>query len=383
MNRILLKSILIVGLLAGVTSFAQAQKFGDNLGNHIATKDLQMAGKNIFNAEGIAIGTTALTNGSVALQIGTANKAILVSAVAANADIQAPLNGMIVYNNTDNKFYLYQNSAWVTFAIALRASTDGIESVSNANGYTLTQVGQETVLKLAPADATNPGVVTAIDQTFGGNKTFNGNLTVATGATLNVADGASTLGGTLTVAGNLTAGTATAPATSTFNGTMQVAGSTILAGSVNDGNGPVSAVKITNTVDAVAADEQNYLVVDQDGNVKIGSFNGKSLAKYLVAVPAGSSANFDAEGNSGIEIVLNINDVKLNDAIVVNFAAVDRAKFAGLSILSAVATADGQVTVNIADFRNPAAPGYAAPAIDVARLIVTKYNAINLTTIPN
>ncbi|RZJ90396.1 MAG: hypothetical protein EOO20_08300, partial [Chryseobacterium sp.] len=235
MNKFLLKSVLITGLLSGTAFFAQAQKFGDNLGNHTATKDLQMAGKSIFNADGIAIGSASMVNGSVALQIGGINKAMLVSTVANNTDIATPVNGMIIYNSTDNKFYMHQNGAWVTFALALRASTDGIEATSNANGYTLTQVGQETVLKLTPADATNPGIVTTTDQVFGGNKTFNGNVNLATGAALNVLDGPATLGGTLSVAGNTTIGTSTANANTLLNGALTVTGQSIIAGTIGEG----------------------------------------------------------------------------------------------------------------------------------------------------
>ena len=378
MNKFLLKSVLITGLFSGAAFFAQAQKFGDNLGNHTATKDLQMAGKSIFNADGIAIGSASLVNGSVALQIGGVNKAMLVSTVSANTDIVAPVNGMIVYNSTDNKFYMYQNSAWVTFALALRASTDGIETVSNANGYTLTQIGQETVLKLSPADATNPGVVTVTDQVFGGNKTFNGNVNLATGAALNVLDGPALLGGTLSVAGNTTIGTSTAPANTVLNGTLNVTGQATLAGSIGGGTTPTPGIKIINPLDVAPTDIQSYLVVDADGNVKRGTSSNSNLAKYQIPVPDGSSAGFDPEGNSGIEITLAINEIKLNDAIVVNFSAADRARFSGLTILSAVAVADGQVVVNVADFRNPAITGYTAPAIDSANLIVTRYNAANV-----
>ncbi|NTD96318.1 hypothetical protein G6M26_27335 [Agrobacterium tumefaciens] len=378
MNKFLLKSVLFTGLLSGTAFFAQAQKFGDNLGNHTATKDLQMAGKSIFNAEGIAIGSASMVNGSVALQIGGANKAILVSTVAANTDIAAPVNGMIVYNSTDNKFYMYQNNAWVTFALALRASTDGIETISNANGYTLTQVGQETVLRLTPADATNPGIVTTTDQVFAGNKTFNGNVNLATGAALNVLDGPATLGGTLSVAGNTTIGTSTAPANTLLNGALNVTGQSTLAGSISGGASPTSGIKIINPLDVDPLDVQSFLVVDADGNVKRGASSNASLAKYQIAVPNGASAGFDPEGNSGIEITLAINEIKVNDAIVVNFSAADRARFSGLTILSAVAVADGQVVVNVADLRNPAATGYVAPAIDSANLIVTRYNAVSI-----
>ena len=389
MKTTLLKLTLVMGLVTATSFFAKAQKFGDNLGNHKATRDLEMEGKTIFNAAGLAIGKTTLTNGSIALEIGTTGKAILLSSVAANTDIAAPLNGMIVYNTTDNKFYLYQNGAWVTFALGLKVATD-IGTTPTANGYTLTQEGEEMVLRLTPADGTNPGIVSVAAQTFGGAKTFLGNVAVDGASTLTVGTGATTLGGTLTAtgatalgatvtaAGDLTVGTATTTANTELNGNLTVVGgTTTLNGSTGAPGSEVSAVKLVNPVTALATEEQTYLIVDAAGNIKKGTFSSTSLAKYQVAVPTGASAGFDAEGNSGITVTLTVTGIKANDGIVVNFAAADVARFAGLTILSATATADNTVTVNIADFRNPAPTTgtYTAPAIDGANLIVTKYNA--------
>lgn len=373
MKKPLLKLVLVLGAVVTTSTFAQAQKFGDNLGNHVATKDLQLSGKQILNASGIAIGSATITNGSVALKIGSTDKAIQVSAVATNADILTPENGMIIYNSATDKFNLYQKGSWTTFASGFSSAGAGIETNSNANGYTLTQVGQEMVLKLAPADASNPGIVTNGAQTFSGSKSFMGDLDLTTGAKLSVLNGAATLGGTVDVGGALTVGTSATPANSTFNGNVTTLGATEISGSASG----ASTLKITNVVDAVVSDQQSYLIVDANGNVKKGTFSNSSLTKYLVAIPVGASASFDPEGNSAIEITLAINNIKTNDAVIVNFSAADRMKFAGLSILSAIASADGQVTVNIADFRNPAIAGFAIPAIDAAKLIVTKYNAAN------
>lgn len=380
MKTSLLKLALITGLVTATSFFAKAQKFGDNLGNHKATKDLQMEGKTILNAAGLAIGATTLDPaGSVALKIGSATKAILISSVAANADIAAAENGMIVYNTTDNKFYLYQNSAWVTFALGLKVATD-IGTTPTPNGYTLTQEGEEMVLRLTPADGTNPGIVSIDAQTFGGAKTFLGNTAVDGTSTLTVGTGATTLGGTLTVAGDVTVGTTATIVNTILNSNLSVVGGTTdLTGSLGAPGSETPSITINNALTALPTEEQNYLVVDAAGKLKIGTFNGNSLAKYQVPVPTGASAGFDTESNSGITVTLAVTGIKANDGIVVNFAAADVARFAGLTILSATATADGVVTVNIADFRNPAPTTgtYTVPSIDGANLIVTKYNAVN------
>jgi len=110
----------LTGVLLGAISTVQGQtrqiKLGDNLGDHMAAKDLDMNSKQILNAEGIAIGSATITNQNVAFQIDGTNKAILMPRITALSAIASPLNGMLVYNSTDNKFYVRENGVWVTFA---------------------------------------------------------------------------------------------------------------------------------------------------------------------------------------------------------------------------------------------------------------------------
>lgn len=440
MKRDLLKIGIVTALVIAGSNLAKAQTFGDNLGNHKATKDLQMQGKKILNAEGIAIGTATLANGSVALQIDGSDKAILIPRVADNAAIVGPLEGMIIYNTTAKKFFLYQKDAWVTFALPLAVSTDGIDLQANENGYSLTPAGEEIILRLTPATKMLPGIVTATAQEFGGNKTFGGNVIIDGANTLTVGTGATTLGGTLDVtdatklastlevtgettlkgntsvtgASTLTVGTGA----TTLGGTLGVAGATTLNGNtevtgantLTVGTGKTTlggelavaakaefadqvsvAKKTTLNADTVAAgvilqsiqkgsglSNEQFIVVDQDGKVKKSTLSPNSLQKYLAYIPANSSENFNPEGNSGIKIKLTgLVGVHADDAIVVNFFSGDLTDFAGLTILSATATDDGEVTVNIADLRNPAeTPGYAAPLINGKGLVVTRYSPV-------
>lgn len=74
-------------------------------------------------------------------------------------------------------------SAVQTVAIGAVAST------ANVNGASIVVDSTSRTIVLHPADATNPGIVTAGAQTFGGNKTFAGNTTANGTLTLNnVAD---------------------------------------------------------------------------------------------------------------------------------------------------------------------------------------------------
>lgn len=333
MKKSLLSVAFAFAMTLGTTQLLKAQTFGDNLGNHKATKDLLMQNKQLLNAAGVAIGTATFTNSSIALQIDGTDKAILIPRVAANSAIAAPLNGMIIYNTTDKKFFLYQGGdnvgaggAWVTFALAMKESTDGINAVGNDHGYTLTQVGQETILKLSPATATTPGIVTVDAQQFNGHKVFGDSVTVSKRTMLN-AD---------TVSGGLTLKDAKI-------------GSGLL--------------------------EEKFMVVDNKGLVKKSNVSPASFGKYSLAVPAGTSAGFSPDGNSSVEFTLTVPGLKMDDGVVVNFSNADFAAFKGLTILYAIATADNTVTVAIADLRNPAeTPGYALPAFDGKNLIVTRYS---------
>ena len=109
------KGLIILILSASFLS-AKAQSFGDNMGNHTAAMDLNMKSHNVVNAAGVAIGNTFFINSNIALQIDGANKAILISRVYDTLAIDSPVNGMLIYTNSDNKFYARQANAWFPFA---------------------------------------------------------------------------------------------------------------------------------------------------------------------------------------------------------------------------------------------------------------------------
>jgi hypothetical protein len=354
MKITLLKLLCAVGIVAGVSSFAQAQnqKMGDNLGNHKAVKDLQMGNNAVLNTKAVAIGIADVTNKSIALQVEGVDKAILIPRITNLAAIPATdlVNGMIVYSTADNKFYLYQNGAWATFALALKLSDSGIEATGNSIGYTLTQAGQETMLKLAPADATNPGIVTATgDQVFGGNKTFNGNVGLL---------------------GTLTVGTDAAPEASVLNGALTVAkGITTLAGNVGTTAAPVSGVVITNAVPALSNSAESILVVDNTtGEVRKSSLSANAFLKQKISIPT-----LTLGANESTKIVLTVPNILINDGVVVNYDAADLSATAGLeylSIINATATGDNQVTVTIADMRQENADG--TPLVSATTLLTGK-----------
>ncbi|MGN6294510.1 MAG: hypothetical protein ACTHMV_17305 [Chitinophagaceae bacterium] len=69
---------------------------------------------------------------------------------------------------------------WQKINSGIQTITIGaVASVPNVNGASITSDTTSRTIILHPADATNPGIVTAAAQTFGGNKTFQDSVTAA------------------------------------------------------------------------------------------------------------------------------------------------------------------------------------------------------------
>jgi hypothetical protein len=75
---------------------------------------------------------------------------------------------------------------WQKIQSGIQTITIGaVANTPNINGATITTDSTSRTIVLHPADATNPGIVTAGAQTFGGDKTFNNNVAVNGTLTLN------------------------------------------------------------------------------------------------------------------------------------------------------------------------------------------------------
>lgn len=139
----------------------------------VATADLADNSVSTAKIQADAVTTAKILDGTVATA-DIANDAITAAKIAdgtiADADINATAN-----------IALTKLAGGTTIVTSL-----GAPSGSNANGGSITS----NVLTLSYADATNPGIVSALAQTFAGNKTFNNNVNVSGLVTIgtNVAD---------------------------------------------------------------------------------------------------------------------------------------------------------------------------------------------------
>jgi len=108
-----------------------------------------------------------------------------VSVVNTAADSTIAINLPVQDGASATKPYGFLTLAdWTKIQSATQSLLIGtVATVGNANGAHIDSTGSMRTIVLHPADATNPGIVTAGTQTFGGDKTFNGAVTLNSVAT--------------------------------------------------------------------------------------------------------------------------------------------------------------------------------------------------------
>ena len=114
------------------------------------------------------------TTDTVAIQNRASDSTIAFHFPVQNGSSASKSYGFLTYADWQK----IQNSLQ-TLAIGAVASS------ADVNGITINTSGTTRTLILHPADATNPGIVTAGTQTFGGDKTFNNKVVVNGAVTLN------------------------------------------------------------------------------------------------------------------------------------------------------------------------------------------------------
>jgi len=255
----------------------------------------------VASAQSIEINPNGGTNASAILDLKSTTKGFLLPRMTNEQmrDIPSPAQGLLVFCTdcgTNGDYYFYKGSAWVILSSTTVTSFTSIGAVSDvaySEGATVTSGGE---LKLAPANATKPGIVTATDQTFGGVKTFsNGIIGNVTGNVTGNADAATKIVSItnsdivqLTSTQTLTNKTLTSP---TITGTGAIAGtfSGDLTGNVN-GNAT------TATTATIATNVSGTVVISNGGtgattltenNVLLG--NGTSTLQAVAPGANGST----------------------------------------------------------------------------------------------
>ncbi len=124
---------------------------------------------NVSNATALGYGAYLTESNTIQLGANGFNGTTPITKVKTSGTITA---GAITYPNTagSNGQVLTTNGSVASWVSPTSVTVGTISNTSNINGATITAGG---VLNLAPADATNGGVVTNGTQTFAGVKTFN------------------------------------------------------------------------------------------------------------------------------------------------------------------------------------------------------------------
>jgi hypothetical protein len=292
------------------------------------------------SAQSIEINPNGGTNASAILDLKSTTKGFLLPRMT-NAQMRAipsPAQGLLAFCtdcSTNGDYYFYKGTAWVALGsttVSVSTTMGSVSDNSNVNGATITN----GVLNLAPANATNPGIITTTTQTIAGVKTFsNGIVGNVTGNAATVTTNAN-LTGVVTSNGNATsiangaitnamlANGAVANLSGTNTGDQilptlsslgAVASNTAITGATNtkityDAKGLVTAGAAATTADIAASTNKNY-VTDAQLTV-ISNTSGTNTGDNAVnSLYSGLVSNATHTGDVTGATVLNI----ANDAV--------------------------------------------------------------------
>jgi hypothetical protein len=124
----------------------------------------------------ITAGADAATD-TVAIENRASDSTIAIHLPVQNGSSATKPYGFLTYTD------------WQKIQSAVQTITIGaVATTSNINGASISSDSTSRTIVLHPADATNPGIVTAGVQTFGGDKSFNGTVTLNNVANNNTVD---------------------------------------------------------------------------------------------------------------------------------------------------------------------------------------------------
>ncbi|SHL96090.1 hypothetical protein SAMN05444360_106138 [Chryseobacterium carnipullorum] len=111
----------------------------------------------------VAIGKTSITNTSVSLEFGTANRGMILPWVSSAASVTGAVNGTMVYDLSDHKIKVKYSSAWKDLSIDTTGST--VDPVTNTDGVLIQNSAAEiTTAKVAIGTRSpTPGILVLED----------------------------------------------------------------------------------------------------------------------------------------------------------------------------------------------------------------------------
>jgi hypothetical protein len=135
----------------------------------------------VATAQSIEINANGATaNASAVLDLKSTTKGFLLPRMtnAQMLAIPSPAQGLLAFCtdcSTNGDYYFYKGTAWVALGsttVSVSTTVGAVSDNADEKGATITN----GVLNLAPANATNPGIVTKTAQTIAGVKTFSNGI---------------------------------------------------------------------------------------------------------------------------------------------------------------------------------------------------------------
>lgn len=102
----------------------------------------------------VAIGKTSVTNNSVSLEFGSANKGFILPWVNSTGNVSGAVNGTMIYDLSDHKVKVKYASSWKDLSIDTTGTT--IDPTTNVDGVSI-----QTSLPEKPTAKTSIGAPTA------------------------------------------------------------------------------------------------------------------------------------------------------------------------------------------------------------------------------
>jgi hypothetical protein len=117
----------------------------------------------VFSSAQVAIGKSAISNTSVSLEFGTANRGIVLPWVTSTAAVTGAVNGTMVYDLTDKKVKIKYNSIWKDLSVNTTGTT--VDPLTSTDGVLIQNTATEnTAAKVSIGTLTaTPGILVLED----------------------------------------------------------------------------------------------------------------------------------------------------------------------------------------------------------------------------
>jgi hypothetical protein len=303
-------------------------------------------------------------NASAILDLKSTTKGFLLPRMT-NAQMRAipnPAQGLLAFCTDcgiNGDYYFYKGTAWVALGsttVSVSTTVGSVSDNADEKGATITN----GVLNLAPANATNPGIVTKTAQTIAGVKTFsNGIVGNVTG---NVTGNAATVTTNANLTGVVTSnGNVTSIANRAITNAMLANGAVANLSGINTGDQTLPTLSSLGAVasnSAITGATNTKITYDAKGLVTAGT------AATTADIAASTNKNYvtDAQQN----VINNTSGTNTGDQILPTLSS--------LGAVASNATITGATNTKITyDSKGLVTEGTAATTADIAESTDKKY----------